>query len=398
MPWRLVGIDTLARAEARDALAQSLGAMRASWLAGSQSLTTYLAGRRPLTINRQRLTDQIASGTPSARLPSPQVTVEPTWCSLMNHYVFVVTVADTQLNTLLGSGHVAIPRDRWDALGPGRGAFLTAELTRATQRALAAATTKGAAPATDALHVGLSLARSLSRADEGFSACVGLLLEEKLAPEFTVARALGTDLLATVRDAFGQKAALRRPTRGLVLHWSKPPESTLANTANPKGPSRVLPVTMKLVANVAETVFGKHVPVTHASQWTFAAAANQIEFTVDPGLRKLLSDERATLMLADWPQVARVDRAWVYLDRGRAWGLKMNDRVVAEVDGEPVKGHVVRFFGPEAGLTSPRGHPIREGAIVYVRKNQRMARPGLEFRFDPREYPTPYPMTPETAK
>lgn len=396
MPWRIVGVDALTRAAARDALTRSLTTMRTAWLDDPQTFTAFLANRKPLTINRKRLTDQIGTGTPRTPLPSPAVTVEPTWCSFMDRHVFVVTVADTALNTLLGSAHVTIPIDRWEALGQGRAAFLSAQLPALTTRALAQATTKGAAPASDALHVGLSLARSLTRDDEGFSACIGLLVEEKLAPDYTVARALGTDHLATVRDTLGQRAALRRPTRGLVMAWSNPPERTLVNKATGPGPTRRLPVTLELKANMAETVFGGHVPVTHASRWTFAANGDQIGFTVDAGFKKLLDDERATLQLADWPQVARINRAWVYLDRGRAWGLKMNDRVVAEVDGEPVKGHVVRFFGPEAGLTSPRGFPIREGAIVYVRKNQRKARLGLEFRMDPREYPTPYPMTPSS--
>jgi hypothetical protein len=59
-----------------------------------------------------------------------------------------------------------------------------------------------------------------------------------------------------------------------------------------------------------------------------------------------------------------------------------------------VKGHVVRFFGPEQKLTSPRGFPIEEGAILYIRKGQKLPMTGLEFKFDPREFPTEYPIPP----
>ncbi|MEN9834775.1 MAG: hypothetical protein RL011_968, partial [Pseudomonadota bacterium] len=105
----------------------------------------------------------------------------------------------------------------------------------------------------------------------------------------------------------------------------------------------------------------------------------------------LLKAEEKTLQLSDWPQVVKRDRAWVYLDRGRAWGLKMNDRLLAEVDGETVKGHVVHFFGPEAKLKSPRGFPVEEGAVLYIRLHQKLPRVGTTFKFDPRTFPTKYP-------
>jgi hypothetical protein len=348
---------------------------------------------RVLTLNRQRLTDAIAAGTPSggAVAGAASLTLEPTWCSLMDRHVFAVTVADTTLGTLLGAAHVTIARDAWAKLGKGQAPFLQGAVGKLADAALAKARAKSAARA-DALQIGLSLGRNVTRRDEGASACVNLLLEEKLAPAYTVARNLGDDRLATVRDALGQPAALRRPTRGLILSWTNLPETTRAG----KAPNRKLPVRLDLVATVAETVFGKHVPVAPLrGAWEFRASGDQIDFAVDPALTKLLDAERATLVLADAPQVAKVYGAWVYLDRGRAWGLKMNDRVVAPGANGPddlVKGHVVRFFGPEEGLTSPRGFPIREGAIVFVRRHQRDAKIGMTFTPDPRQYPTTYPI------
>ena len=44
--------------------------------------------------------------------------------------------------------------------------------------------------------------------------------------------------------------------------------------------------------------------------------------------------------------VIKVYGAWAYLDKGRAWGLEMNDRLWFEKDGRMVKGHVVAYFGP----------------------------------------------------
>jgi hypothetical protein len=51
----------------------------------------------------------------------------------------------------------------------------------------------------------------------------------------------------------------------------------------------------------------------------------------------------------------------------------------------------VQYFGPELKLTSARGFPIQEGAVVYVRKNRSKARSGMVFQFDPATYPSPWP-------
>lgn len=389
MPWRVIGIDPLERGPARPALTQSITSMASAILTSPATFTTLLKAQPP-TINRQRLTDQMMVGAPKIPLPNQALTVEPTWCSLMDRHLFIVTVADSQLNTLLGSAHISISRTRWKDLGQAQSAFLQEQLPKLASAALKKAQAKGNGAATDTLNIGLSLGRNVTRNDEGFSHCVNLLVEERLAPDYTVARNLGTDHLATVRDALGLSSALRRPTRGFVMSWANPPETK---------PNRVLPVTLALKVQVAETVFGQPVPIKHQSNWAFSVGAGeQIQFTLDPAFKKILDDERSSLKVADMPQVAKIDRAWVYLDRGRAWGLKMNDRLVANtVGGDPkdlVKGHVVRFFGPEEGITSPRGFPIREGAIVFVRKSQRSARVGMTFRPDARQYATPFPIPP----
>jgi hypothetical protein len=155
---------------------------------------------------------------------------------------------------------------------------------------------------------------------------------------------------------------------------------------------RTLPVQMNLQATHAESVMGQPIDPIHRSQWTLGVNGDQATLPINQELLAYFRGEEAGLQLADAPQIAKIDRAWVYLDRGRAWGLKMRDRLIVKgLPGEPVKGHVVRFFGPEAGLTSPRGFPIREGAIVYIRKGQAQTRIGQELGFDGRQYPTPWP-------
>ena len=385
MPWRLIGIDAEVAAAARTALTATAKTLATSWLTTAQTFTATLQRTKP-TLNNRRITDQISAGQPQNSTGAPALTLEPSWCSLMNRYLFFVTVTDTPLNTVLGSAHVAIGRDEWKKLrGAGaQTAYLNSKMPALATQALTAAA-GGSKPATNAMHVALALGKEVSRQNEGSSLCLNQLLEETLGPRYTVARALGQDHLALVRDLLGQPPALRRPTRTLILNW------THASAAAFKPQ---VPVNFTLTASLAETVYGKHIPVEYKGDWTCQDSRNNsinCGGSGEAALTKLLDDESKALQLSDWPQVARRDRAWVYLDRGRAWGLKMNDRMVAEIDGQQVKGHVVHFFGPEAKLKSPRGFAINEGAVLYIRLNQKLPTLGTTFRFDPRTFPTKYP-------
>jgi len=390
LPWHLEGIDPEEAATARNALQSAFQTLAAAWLQAPRSLTAYVGGKRTVTLNARRLADRYQVG--QVQTPAPTaLTLQPSWCSVMDRHVFFVTVSDTRQGTLLASRHVSLPRSRGKEMtrreATQLAAFLQARLPALARAALTEAATRAGQQPSDALHIGLSLGQEVTRRDEGSSLCLLQLLEEKLAPRYTIARALGGEELALVRDLLGQPHTLTRPTRGLVLSWT--------NLSKTKAQRTTLPTSFALKATLAETVFGQHIPLAHTSRTRLAVGpADTITMTIDPTLTKLLTGEQQSLVLADWPQVAKVYGAWVYLDRGRAWGLKMRDRMVAEVDGETVKGHVVRFFGPELGLVSPRGFPIREGAILYIRKGQRQARVGLEFHMDPRTFPTPYPMQP----
>ena len=89
------------------------------------------------------------------------------------------------------------------------------------------------------------------------------------------------------------------------------------------------------------------------------------------------------------PQISKVFKAWVYLDKGRAWGLKIGDRLAAKAPtGETIKGHIVGFFGPNQNILSPRGFNVPEGAIMYVRKGQLHVDIGQTLEWDKRSFPT----------
>lgn len=91
------------------------------------------------------------------------------------------------------------------------------------------------------------------------------------------------------------------------------------------------------------------------------------------------------------PQVSKIYGAWAYLDKGRAWGLNLKDRVVISGQEQQIQGHIVKFFGPEEKIKSSVGTLINDGAIMYIRKGQRNIKMGQEVTFDLKNYPTPWP-------
>ena len=388
MPFRVIGIDAEEAAQSRPALEQSIVGLAASWLQAPLPLSKVqaVAANPLLTLNARTIADKIITGTPKSPVTGTSLAVEAAWCSFMDRHVFVVTVADAKTNRLLGSRHTTIARPEWKKLAAkGQEGFLQSRLPTLLGEALGEARGRAAKPLADAAHLGFYLGENTTRRDEGSAFCPTLLLEEKLAADFTVARALGADRLATTRTLVGAPPHLTRPSRGVILAWRQ---------QDPEDPKRQLPLTLDLPTSFAENVFGQHInaePKTSAVQ--FSSGTNStIAFTVPPALVQYLKGEQQSLLLADAPAAVKIDRAWVYLDRGRAFGLKMNDRVIAEVDGKIVKGHVVNFFGPGLNLKSPRGFPIREGAIVFIRKGQKLTKLGMTFKPDPRKFGTPYPI------
>ena len=386
LPVRVVGIDPEWVAELRPALAATHQAVAAAWLQTPRPLTATLAAGVKLTVNAERLTDQMLVGAPRLAGDRP-LALEVTWVEVRNREVFFLTVVDSRRGVLLASRHVAIPRSEFEEWASARrSAWLISRLGALVPTTVAAA--RARPPNADELHVALVSGRPLSRQDEGDSHGLLALLEERLAPKVTVVRNLGGDHLATLRDRFGVSAGLTRPNRVLNLRFDQP-------EADP--PRRQLPMMLDLWFEAVAAVHGDHLGAPRRSTWSLADGAEQsLQVTAvgaDP-VTEWVEGEMGTLRRADGPQVAKVKGAWVYLDRGRAFGLRMADRLIAEVDGKVVKGHVVRYFGPEEGLKSPRGFAIEEGAILYVRKGQRWPRLGTEFRFDSRRFPAPYPAGP----
>ena len=398
LPWRTPGIDLAERGKVREALDTAFKALAAAWLKTPKPLPEIISDARPMTLSTRREGKKILAGDLTSPIGDTPLALEPTWCRIFDREVLLITITNTKTNELLAAAHTTVAKSNWNTQrdAEGLGTLLSTQMPALAREAMGSAQKKlSQSPRTDALHVGLSLEHHVTRVDEGSSHCLSALLEERLVRTandsnsergFTIARALGLDQLALVRNMLGQDPpTLTRPTRVLVLGWQR----TRGQAQNKK----IFPLSLELTSRPLESVFAHSIPAGRSKDTVTVSIDRNNRVAID-GITKLsnfLTSERNSLLLADAPQVARINRAWVYLDRGRAWGLKMNDRLVAGSGADEIKGHVVRFFGPEENLKSPRGFPIHEGAILYIRKNQKAPKVGTEFRMDPKVFPTPWP-------
>lgn len=213
--------------------------------------------------------------------------------------------------------------------------------------------------------------------------CLTYLLTEKtLRQNIPVTSNIGYDHYSILQHAkiFSLKPPTK-PTRQLLLDWITPHQDT--KDAN----------SYQLEIWKSESIFGQHIPDKISFNLPVTREQSSYSLEVPPELLAFLSSEQNALAFEEKPKVSKIYRAWAYLDKGRAWGLKIGDRLqTVDEGGQSIKGHVVGFFGPNQKITSPRGYAVAEGAIVYIRKGQSNSKIGQEFTWDERSYPTPWPI------
>lgn len=413
LPWRQLAIPAERDVALRSVLTAIGNDIAARFLQNSQSLDQYVTTKN-LAANHQRLLQTFRVGEPKDVIGFKPMLLEPLWCQIADQQVFFLSVTDRSQDTLLAMTHVTVPtKDLLETLkkrpvntatAPALGALptpvvpqltpkdlLNPKLSAAYDRLIAQLQQQGPdaatanAPGTDVLRITLSAGNEFTRMDQGSTQCLNLLLSESLRKTYILVKPVGGEAFATLRDVLPSALPLRRPTRTIVTRWDD-------QGSRARGPW-TLPLSLPLTTSYAETIFGKNIPPIANGQWTISKSGDMLTTQVDQALISFLDTERTALALNDdGPQVVKVYGAWVYVDKGRAYGLKMDDRLVADAaGGTKVQGHVVGYFGPELGLVSPKGYKINEGAIIYVRKGQKEAPLGTTFAFDETKFPTDWP-------
>ncbi len=389
MPWRIFAIDSEVAAHAKSDLRAERQKLAATWLSQPQTLADYLGDNMKQPIMRRQMSQQIMVGQHQASNNTTRsLLIEPIWCSVGDQYVVALTAADLKLDHYLAIAHRRIQRAPWndrrqpDDLRAGLAAMML-ELSTELASKLANPTDTERSPET--LRVGLRLGQETTRHDIGSSLCLNLLLAETLYPTTRIIHTLGNEALTHLRDQLAPTQRPLRSSRNIILAWQH------QAGPQPRQPLR-LPFTYQLQLRFNESVFGSPLGSQQLQAAVqIAATDKQLRLTPPPTIHDFLTRQSQALAPQDLPQVAKIRGAWVYLDRGRAWGLNMNDRLISNDGNGPIYGHVVGFYGPDLKIKSPRGFAVDEGAIVFIRKGQRLTAAGQNFAFDPQTYPTPWP-------
>ena len=161
-------------------------------------------------------------------------------------------------------------------------------------------------PAKSPLKLKLGLRRSSINSNLGANHCQNVLLSKTLMPKHQVQQVLGTESTNFIRDIMFQKKSLKRANRTLHIDWRQDKNTWFAN------------------AELSEGVFGN--PIYQGVSWNVPKPIAE-EIPLPEQLEKFLQLEASAIDTNTSPRVASIYGAWAYMDKGRAWGLKMNDRV-----------------------------------------------------------------------
>lgn len=379
MPWAFSEeVDRDWRGQAVDALRDAWSRLGTRLLPSGRSFKHFAASAGiTQTIQGAALSERLRVGVPTTKLLQNQSEVwQPILCPVADQWIIALEVTGLNDQVLYAAAHTRIPRATLDeARQQNKDITLLSEALDALAQQMPSSVRTQIEPQ-DTLKLGFSLAPSSVPSWSGSPLCLSMLLSHDIFRTHRVMRLIGNNEVTHVRDVLGIRNQEERANRRAVLFWEAPPTARL-------------PMNLRLTVRYAESVFANSMGRGETASLTLNPDLNLV---AHDELKGLLQRESSALQVADQPQIAKIDRAWIYLDRGRAWGLKMNDRLVHQMDnGEYIKGHVVAFYGPNLKIQSPRGFPITEGAIVFVRKGQTDTRLGQTFTFDPTQYPTSWP-------
>ncbi len=384
LPWQNLSLDPDTVRTTKDARLEATNVIKQILLPDGTDMASVAPKRAPYEAARRELKD-IISGTASGKKPT--LAVIPIWTKIHDHDLIALAVVDSTRNTVKTVVHRLLPKSRWDE--SVRSKTLN-KFFADTIRELTQPLNLGSLPAAkedmSLIIRNQAVSRRLNEIDR---TALALMLSAPLTEKFTVVSPLATELMTTIHGFYGQKNSMRKANREVVarITYEKPPIKAS------------LPTSLKMTLSGTDAVFGKTLPWSWSESMTISARPdNTMNIQFSDRLSRELETEQLALNRSELPQVAKIKGAWAYLDKGRAWGLQMNDRLVSSEDPSAIKGHVVSYFGPELNLKSSRGWPIHEGAIIYIRKGQKSVKLGQSFTYDGMKVPTAWPPASSTNK
>lgn len=376
--WQTLNIDSDQKRIAADALKQSQASL-AQLILGNNTSAALDTFAPKTSINDSSLLRALATSRAGSRSDTP-ILVQPAWSSLHGNQIFMLIISDSRSNLVLKTVHQVVSKISWNTALQTKG--ITNLFASLVTKMWEEASAQGFKPTNPNLALGLNNSAVSERSNELERNALNLIFAAQYFSAYTIVNPLATEALATIHRAWNASGLLKRSNRNLSFAWLYP-ESTARQT---------LPLRLTLIIKPTDGVFAQSLPwQTNESVTLSITANNQLDISAPTQLTKQLAIEEKALNRSENPVASKIRGAWVYLDKGRAWGLKMNDRLILADGSNQIKGHIVAYYGPEMKITSPRGYPVHEGAIMFVRKGQAEAKIGKEFKYDPMEVPTAWP-------
>lgn len=373
--WNVMQIDPSDLARLRPLLQGLQQGMRSTLFPGmNQPLLRHasLSGK-PLSSNMARALQNFYTLESAPTLTSAAI---PSVCKLGEFIVFAIEEGEIGSGKLTKAYHWALPYTK--LLPPNSTAPANANTAATIIDGLKEQQGQADTFPPHATKLGLNLKIDRFPVKQGSPHCATMLLSHNLAQKAAVMRIYGEQQLQLLRHSQSNLPPLSRHNRMLQMTWiwEKQDASMIALALN---------------FRATEEVFSQRLPEQGHAEVTFTLAEQKITASPVKAIEETITVYESELSPSNLPQIVAINRAWVYLDRGRAWGLKMGDRLLAQGSKGWIKGHVVGYYGPGLNLKDPSGKLVSEGAIVYIRKGQRDTKKGLTFKFDTTTYPTPWP-------
>lgn len=376
MPWHFFQLANLKRGTLQTETAEATKLWVASLLPEAKPLPSWLEEEEEgLVLESQKMRSQgFWGGGPIGNAAEP-TWIKPYLCKVGQRYLVGLSVLTPKTLVIRLDQHRLVEEKAWQAAeAAGQlAALLGGELNPLGESLASGLEQPPEWDPNDLFKPRLSLARNLRSQTTGSPDCVAQILMGDLARSTQMPAVLGYQDGVFLKRLWQIQEPPTKANRALVLDISlnEPLE---------------WPLTLTMRVRKSEAVFGAPFFETESYPVILTEQNQTTTVTWPKAWQDFLAAQKDSLKRSDAPQVVKIDRRWAYLDRGRAYGLEIGDRLMSR--SGPLKGHVVGFYGPGLNIRK-KDQKIYEGAILYIRTGSTQL--GDELVFDPTRFPTAWP-------
>ena len=311
MPWEILGYDYERKLVLRNSLQELSEKLAEQYLIDPKPFSQLVD--QTVSLNAKKRAQAFIAG--QSKLPSNHgLFIQPSICRVKDEAILSVQVGS------LKEGFIAAMKVHSFPIEQLGGEIKEEKLDESSKALLIEKIPKKLSP----LKLRLTLKRSSNNSLKGANHCPNLLLASGLSQRFRIQQFVGSQSTVFARKHLEdiRELAMTRANRAIHVDWLIQKDNLIA------------------YAELSEGVFGHE--IYQGQAWPMSAPYGT-NIQIPPRVQQLLELEERSLDLRTAPRVASIYGAWAYLDKGRAWGLKVNDRVYIQTAEKKVKAHVIGY-------------------------------------------------------